>query len=47
MRPYFFKITRAKWSGGMVTAIEHLLSKHDTLSSNPSSIKKEEKKKES
>jgi hypothetical protein len=28
------KITRAKWTGGMVQAVEHLLCKCEALSSN-------------
>jgi hypothetical protein len=35
------KITRAKWTGGMVHVVECLLCKHDVLSSNSSPIKKE------
>jgi hypothetical protein len=31
-----FKITRAKWAGGMCQAVEHLFWKHEALSSNPS-----------
>jgi hypothetical protein len=34
------KITRAKWTGGMAQAIEHLLCKCEALSSNPSLTKK-------
>jgi hypothetical protein len=30
------KITRAKWTGGMVPVVECLLCKHEMLSSNPS-----------
>jgi hypothetical protein len=29
------KITRAKWTGGMPQAVEHLLCKCEALSSNP------------
>jgi hypothetical protein len=38
------KITRAKWTGGVTQAVEHLLCKHKTLSSNPSPTKKKKKK---
>jgi hypothetical protein len=34
------KITRAKWNGGVVQAAEHLLCKHEALSSNPNPTKK-------
>jgi hypothetical protein len=34
------KITRAKWTGGVAQAVEHLLCKPATLSSNPSPSKK-------
>jgi hypothetical protein len=30
------KITRAKWTGGVTQVVEHLLCKHEALSSNPS-----------
>jgi hypothetical protein len=33
------KITRAKWTGGVTQAIEHLHYKHKALSSNPSLTK--------
>jgi hypothetical protein len=29
------KITRAKWTEGMSQVVEHLLYKHESLSSNP------------
>jgi hypothetical protein len=29
------KITRAKWTGDVTQAVEHLLCKHEALSSNP------------
>jgi hypothetical protein len=35
-----FKITRAKWTGGVVQAVEHLCCKHKALSSNPVPPKK-------
>jgi hypothetical protein len=35
-RDPIFKITRAKWTGCAAEAVEHLLCKHETLSSNPS-----------
>jgi hypothetical protein len=34
MRPPISKIIRAKWIGGMVQAVEHLLCKGETLNSN-------------
>jgi hypothetical protein len=35
------KITRVKWTGGMVQVVEeHLLCNHEALSSNPSPTKK-------
>jgi hypothetical protein len=34
------KITRAKWAGGVAQALEHLLSKWEALSSNPSTLPK-------
>jgi hypothetical protein len=34
------KITRANWTGGVTQVIEHLVCKHEVLSSNPSTIKK-------
>jgi hypothetical protein len=39
------KITRAKWSGDVAQAIEHLLCKCEALSSNHSPTKKKKKKK--
>jgi hypothetical protein len=33
------KITRAKWTGGVTQALEHLPCKHEALSSNPNPIK--------
>jgi hypothetical protein len=30
------KITRAKWTGGVTQAVQHLPCKHEVLSSNPS-----------
>jgi hypothetical protein len=30
-----FKITRAKWTGGLAQAVEHLHCKHEALSSKP------------
>jgi hypothetical protein len=41
----FSKITRAKWTGGVAQAIEHLLFKHEALSSNSSPTLKKKKKK--
>jgi hypothetical protein len=38
------KITRAKWTGGVPLAVERLLCKCETLSSNPRPIKKKKKK---
>jgi hypothetical protein len=38
--PFISKITRAKWTGGVAQAVEHLLYKHEALSSKPSPIKK-------
>jgi hypothetical protein len=38
------KITKAKRSGGMIQAVEHLPSKLKTLSSNPSTTKKRKEK---
>jgi hypothetical protein len=35
-RDLISKITRAKWTGGVVQAVEHLLCKPKALSSNPS-----------
>jgi hypothetical protein len=35
--------TRAKWTGGVAQAVEHLLCKQEALSSNPSSTKIEKK----
>jgi hypothetical protein len=38
------KITRGKWTGGVVQAAVRLLCKHEVLSSNPSpTLKKKEK----
>jgi hypothetical protein len=34
------KITKAKWTGGVVQAVEHLLCKLEALSSNPYTAKK-------
>jgi hypothetical protein len=34
------KITKAKWTGGMVQGVEHLLCKHKVLSSNSNHTKK-------
>jgi hypothetical protein len=34
------KITRAKWAGGVVQAVEGLLCKHEALNSNPDPPKK-------
>jgi hypothetical protein len=34
------KITRAKWTGDVAPAVEHLLCKCEALSSNPSPPKK-------
>jgi hypothetical protein len=34
------KITTAKWTGGVAQIVEHLLSKCETLNSNPSPTKK-------
>jgi hypothetical protein len=39
-----FKITRAKWTGGVTQAVEHLLCKRKALSSKPQSHKKRQKK---
>jgi hypothetical protein len=39
------KITRAKWTGGLAQAVEHLLCKCKALSSNPVPSKKKKKKK--
>jgi hypothetical protein len=42
-RPYLQK-TRAKRVGGVVLAVEHLLSKHKVLSSNVGTAKKKQRK---
>jgi hypothetical protein len=34
------KITRAKWTGVAAQVVDHLLCKHEALSSNPSPTKK-------
>jgi Zn ribbon nucleic-acid-binding protein len=34
------KITRAKWTGGVIQAVECLLCKHEALTSNPNSTEK-------
>jgi hypothetical protein len=39
------KITRGKWTGGVVQAVQLLLCKHEALSSNPSPTKKGKEKK--
>jgi hypothetical protein len=39
------KITTEKWSGGVAQAIEHLLCKHEALSSNPSPTTKKNSRK--
>jgi hypothetical protein len=44
LRPHL-QITRAKWTGGVAQAVEHLLSKHKALSLNPSNTKKRKKEK--
>jgi hypothetical protein len=36
------KITRTKWTGGVVQVVEHLLCKHEALSSNSSPQNKKE-----
>jgi hypothetical protein len=40
-----FKRTRTKWAGGVAQAVECLLCKNKALSSNPSPIMKNKKKK--
>jgi hypothetical protein len=37
------QIIKAKWAGDVAQAVEHLLCKHKTLSSNPSPTYKKEK----
>jgi hypothetical protein len=37
------KITRAKWTGGVTQAVEHLLCQHEALNSNPSPTKNNHK----
>jgi hypothetical protein len=32
LRDSIFKITKAKWTGGMAQVVEHLLCKHEALS---------------
>jgi hypothetical protein len=39
------KITRANWTGGVAQEVEHLLSQHEALSSNPSTDKQSKKNK--
>jgi hypothetical protein len=39
------KMTRAKWNGDMAQAVEHLLCKHEALSSNSSPMKNKKVKK--
>jgi hypothetical protein len=36
------KLTRTKWTGGMAQVVQHLLCKHNALSSNPVLKKKNE-----
>jgi hypothetical protein len=38
------KITRAKWTRGVAQALEYLICKHETLSSNPNPTKRKKKK---
>jgi hypothetical protein len=45
LRDPILKITRAKWTGGVAQAVEHLLCKCKALSSNLSATKKKKKKK--
>jgi hypothetical protein len=40
LRDPISKITRAKWTGGVAQAVEHLFCKCKALSSNPSLTKK-------
>jgi hypothetical protein len=35
LRDPISEIIRAKWTGGMAQALEHLLGKHEPMSSNP------------
>jgi hypothetical protein len=35
------KVTRAKWTGGVVQVVEHLLCKCEALSSKPSPMKRQ------
>jgi hypothetical protein len=46
LQDYIFKITGAKWTGGLAQAVECLLCKHKTMSSNPSPQKKKKVSKE-
>jgi hypothetical protein len=39
LRDSISKITRAKWTGGMIRVVEHLLYKCEVLSSNSSPTK--------
>jgi hypothetical protein len=39
------KVARAKWTGGVTQAVERLLCRHETLSSNPSPTKNKNYKK--
>jgi hypothetical protein len=43
-RDPIFKITRAKWTGGVAHTGEHLLSKCEALSSKPTTTKKRKEK---
>jgi hypothetical protein len=43
--PPISKISGAKWTGGVVQGVEHLLCKHEALHSNPAKKKKRKCKK--
>jgi hypothetical protein len=40
------KITRAKWTGNVTQAVEHLLYKHEALSTNINPTKKSKKERQ-
>jgi hypothetical protein len=51
MRPPISKTTRAKWTGGVAQEVpcllcEHLLCRHEALSSSPSPTKKKERERQ-
>jgi hypothetical protein len=43
--PYLKKQPKHKKAGGLAQVVEHLVSKHKAVSSNPSITKKEKRKK--